>query len=382
MKMDLIYSAAEIAIVSATGSSSSYGLSGAGPTNRTPLKSIKISNSLAFVPIKYAKDCISQSVWATRAWTLQEGLLARRRLVFTPEQIYFECQEMQTAETISVPFNDVPQSSTLAAGYFFDMGGRHGHDAPYDRISRFLHYYSRRELSYSTDRLNAFLGILNSMKPAISHVWGLPISLGGDIGAKESFVSSLGWEHKWSWFKDNETPLKQQLGFPSWSWAAWKGPKDLHLLRHTEDVQVKLQLNGDSIIDLCSTESIKDHLEDLEVKAPTCLLLQTFVLRPKNLTKKIFTLYAGSSLSINPFDGILHHYLGKEKDELVIAGIRNGTFKLLYIGSNSYLMKFIIGRTNQESLVRVGVLNLPFGESQDVMEYLRVHADFMRVDLM
>ncbi len=122
--MDLIYSAAKIVIIAATGSNNSHGLSGAGSTTRTPLRSIKVSNKLSFVPIKHAKDCIQDSVWATRAWTLQEGLLARRRLVFTPEQIYFECMEMQIVETISVPLDVLHESnyaSRLEGGYFNDI---------------------------------------------------------------------------------------------------------------------------------------------------------------------------------------------------------------------------------------------------------------------
>ena len=46
---------------------------------------------------------IAKSKWNTRAWTYQEALLSRRRLVFTPRQVYFQCRGMHCVESISVP---------------------------------------------------------------------------------------------------------------------------------------------------------------------------------------------------------------------------------------------------------------------------------------
>lgn len=390
MKMDLIYSAAMVVLVAATGSNNRHGLSGAGSTTRTPLKSIKVSNKLSFVPIKHASDCIQDSVWATRAWTLQEGLLARRRLVFTPEQIYFECMEMQIAETISVPLDVLQKSncaSRLAGGYFHALANHH---VLYTRLLLLFRNYSRRNLSYDTDRINAFLGILNSMRPALSHVWGLSISAEEDV--KESFIRSLGWDHDWKWLHENKNQVKQQPDFPSWSWAAWEGPKDYNPLIHTKDIQVKFYLDDNSTIEL-SKKTIKDQLGNLELKATHRLTLQTYILKPDSLIKVERTIDNEYAYTINECPCALQHYLGIEKDENVLENIRKGVFKLIYTGSLYYALRrvspearFIIGRNKGDSLERVGSLKMmfdmgAFDMDQDLMDYLQVHAKFMSVDL-
>ena len=46
---------------------------------------------------------VETSKWNTRGWAYQEGLLARRRLVFTESQVYFQCTAMHYHESLSVP---------------------------------------------------------------------------------------------------------------------------------------------------------------------------------------------------------------------------------------------------------------------------------------
>lgn len=41
---------------------------------------------------------ISRSKWMSWGWTYQEAMLSRRRIIFTDNQVYFECQAMQCRE--------------------------------------------------------------------------------------------------------------------------------------------------------------------------------------------------------------------------------------------------------------------------------------------
>jgi hypothetical protein len=92
---------------------------------------------------------IHTSVWATRGWTYQEALLARRRLYFTDRQVYFESGEQVESEfstrapvlTPSVPTRIHSQTDS----------------APFGDIYRCIEVYSRRQLSYPGDALNALL---------------------------------------------------------------------------------------------------------------------------------------------------------------------------------------------------------------------------------
>jgi hypothetical protein len=392
MKMDRIYAAAEITIVAAAGSNSDDGLPGVACSARSPLKSIKISNSLAVVQIKHAEDCIKESVWATRAWTLQEGLLARRRLVFTSEQVFFECQEMQLAETLEVPLDILHKShytSRSEGGYFHAMANHHD---LYNRLLWIFHNYTRRSLSYDTDRLNAFQGILNSMRPTMSHVWGLTFSVGSN--AKRDFIHSLGWYHDWKWLKEKKDSLNQQPTFPSWSWAAWGGPQDYGCLAYTEDVQVKFHMVDGSTIDL-GTGTLKDHLQDLEQRATHRLTLQTYVLDPDNLIIRYdrlrfcsISLYEQSQLLGNACH--VQHYLGIKENKAVLENIQDGTFKLLFLGCVLHASKmepegrFIIGRNRGSVLERVGLMmvQLEMPSYHQVPSYLSLHTKYETFDLV
>jgi hypothetical protein len=69
--------------------------------------------------------------------------------------------------------------------------------------------YTTRKLSYASDMLNAFTGVLNIQCQQLNseHYYGLPTVL---------FDIALLWQPA--------RHLKRQAGFPSWSWAGWDGP--------------------------------------------------------------------------------------------------------------------------------------------------------------
>ncbi|KAF2736802.1 HET-domain-containing protein, partial [Polyplosphaeria fusca] len=96
-QMDAIYQNAVLTIIAAAGSGPRYGLPGVGHRRRKILKTqiAQYTLSPAFlVPELDAKNC----AWITRAWTFQEGLLSTRRLLFTEEQVYFQCRKHHCTE--------------------------------------------------------------------------------------------------------------------------------------------------------------------------------------------------------------------------------------------------------------------------------------------
>ena len=136
----------------------------------------------------------------TRGWTLQESILSRRRLVFTPDQIYFECNAMNCFESLSVPL-DLVHTKTKDRYYSFMRSGLfNGRDEglssqifglPFgnfdDRAESWSYYmkkylilatnFTRRILSFDSDSLNAFAGImrhLETTKYPITQLLGIP----------------------------------------------------------------------------------------------------------------------------------------------------------------------------------------------------------------
>jgi hypothetical protein len=98
-QMDLIYSKAQFTIIAAA-EDARFGLPGAGRVSRKRQPSVKTRNRHIVGSFADPALTIKNSKWATRGWTYQEGLLSNRRLFFTKEQVYFECNGMHCAESV------------------------------------------------------------------------------------------------------------------------------------------------------------------------------------------------------------------------------------------------------------------------------------------
>ncbi|RBR20145.1 uncharacterized protein FIESC28_05424 [Fusarium coffeatum] len=99
-QMDKIYRKAELTIVAAAGQGPEYGLPGVGSTPRIPQPSVQIGKHTLISTMTTPRFMIYSSPWYSRGWTYQEGICSRRRLLFTDEQVFFECQQMSCRETV------------------------------------------------------------------------------------------------------------------------------------------------------------------------------------------------------------------------------------------------------------------------------------------
>ena len=87
-------------------------------------------------------------------------------------------------------------------------------------IIHFLADFSKRELSYPADAINAFQGIFQMFSKTefpVYHIEGVPIlsATSGTFVPEDSFIKGLSWYHA--------IPGKRRPEFPSWSWAGWTG---------------------------------------------------------------------------------------------------------------------------------------------------------------
>lgn len=189
--MDTIYRAAPLTIIAAAGSDDESGLSSvsgfvggqAGCEGTVPpwngIVQLEFSDS--------TREEWENSVVSTRAWTYQEGLLSRRHLIFR-----------ETGVTLRCNIDCVSESEGIFAH---------------------INEYSRRSLTFPSDSLRAFLGVLKAyerLKPPVMHVWGVPLLL-DPTGHIQNPGQGLLW-------KGNPTcSLSRIQGLPSWSWAGWRG---------------------------------------------------------------------------------------------------------------------------------------------------------------
>jgi hypothetical protein len=172
--MDKIYRYAEFTIVS-TGSSKHTGLPGVDCDRQSQYKVFSVDNRNIACLSRASMDAytrLQSSAWMKRGWTFQECLMSKRLLVFTDVEMSFYCDTASWTESIGgvehikdpsrviwddwgtklSPVGSVDRTSS--ASYSDSIFHRH------KNFMRLVAQYSRRELHFDSDALNAFLGVI------------------------------------------------------------------------------------------------------------------------------------------------------------------------------------------------------------------------------
>ncbi|KAK8053062.1 hypothetical protein PG996_012363 [Apiospora saccharicola] len=229
-RMDLIYRNAELTLVAVAGSDPEHGLPGVGTTPRMRQPNVTIDSATSLVclmqlPMKATAD----SKWNTRAWTYQEAYLSPRRLYFTDEQIYYECQEMIAMESISCPLQFMTLVGDPASKPQYPCSDM---DRPAGIVA-LINRYSSRQLTYDGDGLNAISALLGewAARNEFCYIFhGLPLidyTSSGNVqdGLDAAFVRALKWMSDVGEDNDDVPRPKstRRDNFPTWSWVSTVG---------------------------------------------------------------------------------------------------------------------------------------------------------------
>ena len=228
--MDKVYLCAVITIIAAAGESANYGLPGVSNTLRRAQPYAMVRGHLLASTMLNSHMAIGSSRWATRGWTYQEAALSKRRLVFTDDQVFFECKGMSCSESHAVPLALLHgMGSSIQRGFFETYGDKDYGNSVFKYWNE-VERYTARELSYEEDSLNAFWGVANYYKncqdsqsnPISTHI-GLPLGSSSSSAEKSysygrGLLISLLWHHS-----GNQVLPKRRRGLPSYSWAGWEG---------------------------------------------------------------------------------------------------------------------------------------------------------------
>ncbi|KAE9363107.1 HET-domain-containing protein, partial [Stipitochalara longipes BDJ] len=172
--MDTIYESAQLTIMAAAGKNAEYGLPGVARGRVVP-RSLDLDGiSVGALPRDVCQS-VHSSVWWSRGWTYQEGVLSRRRLIFTDDQVYFQCHNMINYEIFDIPLNKFHLASRMSqrdlirpclfTGDSANQPSSKSQPSPQIKQDRLLYHirnYSHRTLSYTSDGLNAFQGIISA----------------------------------------------------------------------------------------------------------------------------------------------------------------------------------------------------------------------------
>jgi len=111
--------------------------------------------------------------------------LSKRRLIFTVDQVSFLCNCMHCTETLNMPPEpqNTPGKETQFTGILHQSVNHEKRDSWGEsrEIKGHVMDFSRRQLSFDLDALNAILGIFHSLqninRNELKQLWGMPIKL-------------------------------------------------------------------------------------------------------------------------------------------------------------------------------------------------------------
>jgi hypothetical protein len=304
-QMDSIYRSAGVTIIAACGKDSHYGLPGVDGTPRASQRVVKFGQVTVFSSLRHPHHHIQSSRWARRGWTLQEAVLSTRRLVFTDDQLYFECNSMHCSENFTPNINLIHDSRGEIYPCFqsgilsMDGARRFARLQPKGSFQMCRLYmnlvgqYTKRALTFEEDRPRAFAGIITHFaKKDIHQLWGVPLRSDNPALLQESFACGLLWAHRRHSNQAPSTLLRQDsaidmilnlsspASIPSWSWMAWRGKiffPQSNLTTESEVHNIRLELGLNSSVDLkhylSSVSEMPGQFLPARITSPKVLLL-------------------------------------------------------------------------------------------------------------
>ena len=228
-RMGSIYSSAYFTIIAADGDDADHGLRGLkrGSTARkSPQVFLEFAPSKKFLIERYLGRFASiPKKWFTRAWTFQEFVLSKRMLIFLNGSVMWKCQEHEMYEDLSRPRKSIHgQMPHYTIDSMPSMA----------QYARLVVDYNHRKLTYDSDGLAAFSGVLEAYSPLLFR--------GNFQGLPELFFDIvLLWQPR----KPVRRRILEGTGqacFPSWSWVSWEGSLCLRIWEES----VKYQQNSSS----------------------------------------------------------------------------------------------------------------------------------------
>ncbi|KAF1842574.1 HET-domain-containing protein [Cucurbitaria berberidis CBS 394.84] len=236
-RMDQIYRGADLVIVAAAGQDKTYGLPGVSstPSSRNKVEIVRLNGITIFSIGQDPKLHIETSKWFTRGWIFQEGWLSKRLLVFTDEQMSYYCQQASWMERLGGPEYITDQAAVnwkrwpvRGSSFQLPLKLYTIRTEGFKQLTFFLSIvqkYSVRELSFESDALRAFSGVMQFLRRSscsLYNISGLPYLLPEgynsdeelDLCLEHQLFFSLSWLH-------TSPPSQRRAMFPSWTWAGW-----------------------------------------------------------------------------------------------------------------------------------------------------------------
>lgn len=213
-RMDRIYGQALLTVVALAGSDANCALPGVVAGSRTTSHSpVQLGSLTLCAELRNLATTVESSEWRSRAWTFQEGILARKLLYFSDSQVYWQCSASHHSEDSGEETGAGELSS-----WSMNVLERQVSNDPRLRFNVYeslVKQYTRRALTYPSDSLNAFVGILSAIRDSFG--WRFASALPENL-----FDFALLWSPMWSSQLRPRESLGSACKSPTWCWTAWE----------------------------------------------------------------------------------------------------------------------------------------------------------------
>lgn len=162
---------------------------------------------------------LSRSKWGSRGWTYQEKILSKRTVILLDDDIFWDCQCALWDCNGLDPFTETKQQASDEEGHDpVNMRLTPNTSMDFSLYVELVCPYNARDLSYASDVIPAFTGILNTLAPAFpdGFVAGIPLAY---------MANMLLWQPR------KGAVRRQGTSNPSWSWTGWRCEIDPWSLR-------------------------------------------------------------------------------------------------------------------------------------------------------
>jgi Heterokaryon incompatibility protein (HET) len=167
---------------------------------------------------------LMETKWYERAWTFQEQLFSRRKIVFQNQTVNWECHCVAWHEGQSLLEIQFYQPCNKRPSYESNGFNKTPWPDTY-RYARLVALYNLRHLTYPEDVIDAFTGVILDLSPAFhgGFISGLP---------QMFFDCALLWQpYRELTRRESVKRPKEEACLPSWSWLGWQGELDSHSWR-------------------------------------------------------------------------------------------------------------------------------------------------------
>jgi hypothetical protein len=107
-QIDRIYQEAMLCVVAATGGNANAGLPGISADRDVRQRSIEVDGIKLANTLPSMLASVGASIWASRGWCFQEGMLSSRKLIVTRDQTYYHCPHSECGDTRTLIHTENP----------------------------------------------------------------------------------------------------------------------------------------------------------------------------------------------------------------------------------------------------------------------------------